>query len=251
MEDGNPLGGDLKAWYQGSLAEKREALQALLAKAEWSSAEEAELRGIAHKLAGSAATYGFPAVGGAAAVVEEGEAPALRGLLPPLMAALERALAGYDPAEAARAPKGHARPGGRLAGHQAAAAARAGVARILLAEDDPTVAAIIRQRLEGRGMSVIWHADGKGALEEALASPFDLLILDVDLPELDGFGLLSRLRDNPATKKTPVMMLTGKKTDKDVRLGLGLGANDYLIKPFMPFEVLKRVEKLLAASRAR
>lgn len=251
MDGQNGL-GDLKTWYQGSLAEKREALQALLAKGSWSSAEEAELRGLAHKLAGSAATYGFPAVGGAAAVVEEGEPPALRSLMPPLMAALDRALAGYDPAAAARAAREakHAGRGVSPAGSKAAEG-RSAAPRILLAEDDPTVAAIIRQKLEGRGIAVTWHEDGKAALEEALATPFDLFILDVDLPELDGFGLLSRLRDNSATKKSPVMMLTAKKTDKDVRLGLGLGANDYLIKPFMPFEVLKRVEKLLAASRAR
>lgn len=122
-------------------------------------------------------------------------------------------------------------------------------ARILLAEDDPVVAAIIKQKLSGRRMAVDHFGDGDAALEAARGKPYDLFILDVSLPGLDGFGLLVQIRAEPALKKVPVMMLTGKRKDTDVRTGLELGANDYLIKPFMPFEVLKRVEKLLAASR--
>jgi DNA-binding response OmpR family regulator len=126
--------------------------------------------------------------------------------------------------------------------------------RILLAEDDPIVAAIVQQKLQRRRrMSVRHFPDGLEALEAAQAAagsePFDLFILDVSLPGLDGFALLARLREHPELKSVPVMMLTGKNKDEDVHRGLDLGADDYLIKPFLPYEVLTRVEKLLASAR--
>ncbi len=119
------------------------------------------------------------------------------------------------------------------------------VREILLAEDDPDVAFIIGANLEREGFRVLHCADGELALEQARDRDLALAILDVMLPGLDGFALLSKLRDLPSFAKTPVVMLTGLGAEEHVVRGFELGADDYMVKPFSPMELQARVHRLL------
>jgi len=119
---------------------------------------------------------------------------------------------------------------------------------ILLVEDDDLVVALIEDRLSRDGYVVRRHADGESALADALASPPDLVILDVMMPRMNGFEVLERLRSSSATAKLPVIMLTGRAREEDVVHGFDLGATDYIVKPFSPAEVAVRVRRHLAAT---
>lgn len=119
--------------------------------------------------------------------------------------------------------------------------------RILVVEDDELVASIIKHRLEREGFTLHHYADGESALEAITRADFGLAIIDVKLPGLDGFELLERLRANAATAQVPVIMLTALGSERDVVHGLELGANDYMVKPFSPVELMARVHRLLGA----
>jgi DNA-binding response OmpR family regulator len=137
------------------------------------------------------------------------------------------------------------RGGDRLL-HPGASAPRTSV-RILLADDDPLTAAIVVHRLRREGMEITHVADGLTALDEALAGGFSLLILDVKMPGIDGFDLLARIREAPDLERTPVLMLTGLGRETDIVRGFALGADDYMVKPFSPAELMARVGRLLAS----
>jgi len=114
--------------------------------------------------------------------------------------------------------------------------------KILVIEDEPRAAEYLRQGLSESGYAVEVAHDGMDGLHAAANGDHDLLILDVMLPGIDGFAVLSALR---TTKQTPVLMLTARgKTDDKVR-GFDLGADDYLVKPFQFPELLARVRALL------
>ncbi|MCJ7629405.1 MAG: response regulator, partial [Longimicrobiales bacterium] len=117
---------------------------------------------------------------------------------------------------------------------------------ILVAEDDPLAAAILLHQLEKEGFHVLHYPDGAQALKGALSNPVGLAILDVKMPEMDGFELLERLRKVPAYYDVPIMMLTSMGKEEDIARGLELGADDYLVKPSSPVEVLARVRRLLS-----
>jgi len=153
-------------------------------------------------------------------------------------------------------PGGHARPPASLpgtAGAPAAAPETPAVAPlgpalrgpILLAEDDELMAAVVLHRLTREGLDVRRHADGAAALAAALAEPHALLILDVKMPAMDGFELLQRLRALPAYRSTPILMLTSMGDERDIARGLELGADDYIVKPFSPVELVARVRRHL------
>jgi len=118
-------------------------------------------------------------------------------------------------------------------------------AAILLAEDDPLSAGILAHRLEKEGFRVLHFPDGAQALQGALSNRIEMAILDVKMPEMDGFELLERLRKVPAFYELPIMMLTSMGREEDVARGFELGADDYMVKPFSPVEVLARVRRLL------
>jgi DNA-binding response OmpR family regulator len=107
--------------------------------------------------------------------------------------------------------------------------------RILLAEDDPRMSALLQRGLSEEGHVVDRAATGGRALTAALSAEFDVIVLDVMLPDFDGFVVLQRIRDQG--NRTPVLMLTARDANADVVLGLNSGADDYLTKPFS-FEVL-------------
>jgi DNA-binding response OmpR family regulator len=115
-------------------------------------------------------------------------------------------------------------------------------ARILVAEDDPKQANLIRVYLEREGHSVLVAHDGRRALEDSRARRPDLLVLDVMMPGVDGFDVCRILR---AESDVAILLLTARSTEEDKLLGLDLGADDYVTKPFSPRELVARVRALL------
>ena len=123
-----------------------------------------------------------------------------------------------------------------------------GERRILLVEDEPSLVLTVSDRLLSEGYQVETAGDGNTALSRALAEPFDLIILDVMLPGRDGFEVCRELRSRGC--QVPVLMLTARSQVIDRVVGLKLGADDYLTKPFEMIELLARVEALLRRSPA-
>lgn len=116
--------------------------------------------------------------------------------------------------------------------------------QVLVVEDEPRMAQLLRQGLEEEGHSVVVAGNGRDGLAMAGSHPFDAIVLDVMLPGLDGFSVARKLR--AARNQTPILMLTARDATQDIVEGLNLGADDYLVKPFS-FEVL--LARLRAVSR--
>jgi len=114
--------------------------------------------------------------------------------------------------------------------------------RVLVVEDEPRLAGLVRQSLEENGFSVDAALDGESGLYEALNVDYDAVILDLMLPRLDGWTVLKRLR---AKKKTPVLLLTARDALADKVRGLDRGADDYLTKPFELKELAARLRALI------
>lgn len=110
---------------------------------------------------------------------------------------------------------------------------------ILIIEDDESIAELVRNYLEINGFRATIAARGTTGLELALAEEFDLLIVDIMLPGMDGFELVAKLREK---KQTPAIFLSAKDDDISIIRGLGLGADDYMTKPFNPNELIARVK---------
>jgi DNA-binding response OmpR family regulator len=117
--------------------------------------------------------------------------------------------------------------------------------RILLAEDDALTAALVIHRLEREGFEVEHRADGRSAVEAAEAGSFGLVLLDVHMPELDGFQVLARLRADARHAAVPIVMLTAVGSERDVVRGFELGADDYILKPFSPAELTARLRRFV------
>lgn len=130
------------------------------------------------------------------------------------------------------------------------AIAESTVSRILVAEDDPISATILRHRLEKEGLEVTHIPNGRLAYEHAIDETPDLVILDVKMPGMDGFEVLERLRRVQVFSTVPIIMLTSMGSEADVVRGFQLGADDYVLKPFSPIELSARVQRLLRRGRA-
>jgi DNA-binding response OmpR family regulator len=115
--------------------------------------------------------------------------------------------------------------------------------RILAVEDEPAIAAPLKDDLELEGYEVQIATDGEEGLRRAREERFDLVILDVMLPKKDGFEVCRALRRSGV--RTPILMLTSRTQDVDKALGLDLGADDYVTKPFSPLELRARIKALL------
>lgn len=115
--------------------------------------------------------------------------------------------------------------------------------QLLLVEDNVDLAANIGEFLESRGHSVDFAYDGVSGLRLATSSPYDVLVLDVSLPGLDGLALCQRIREG-ARRNLPVLMLTARDTEEDKLQGFDAGADDYLTKPFSLLELLARLQAL-------
>ena len=116
------------------------------------------------------------------------------------------------------------------------------VVRLLVIDDDVELAGLLKEFLQREGFAVEFAHDGNTGLAKALAGDYELIVLDVMLPGIDGFEILRRLR---RADKTPVLMLTARGEDVDRIVGLELGADDYLPKPFNPRELVARIRAIL------
>ncbi|MFC5906561.1 response regulator transcription factor [Streptacidiphilus monticola] len=121
-------------------------------------------------------------------------------------------------------------------------------ARILVVDDDPTVAEVVTGYLERSGYEVQRAGDGRAALHLFAARRPDLVVLDLMLPGVDGLEVCRRLRATEAGRDLPVVMLTAKGDEEDRILGLEVGADDYVTKPFSPRELVLRVRSVLRRS---
>ncbi|NLN64472.1 MAG: response regulator transcription factor [Clostridiaceae bacterium] len=114
--------------------------------------------------------------------------------------------------------------------------------RILIADDEKEIVEILKLYLENEGYEIVETYDGIDALEKLQTNEVDLAVVDIMMPGMDGFNLTKRIRE---IKNIPVIILSARSEDKDKILGLGLGADDYIIKPFNPLEVVARVNAQL------
>ena len=119
------------------------------------------------------------------------------------------------------------------------------MSKILIVEDEESIAELEKDYLELSGFEVEIENDGSSGLDKALKEDYDLLILDLMLPGTDGFEICKRVRE---VKNTPIIMVSAKKEDIDKIRGLGLGADDYITKPFSMPLVLRRIEAVLRRS---
>ena len=117
--------------------------------------------------------------------------------------------------------------------------------KILIAEDSPTVLAILKSVLEDAGYGVVAVADGQEALAKAKTEKPDLFILDLMLPKVDGYKVCGMLKFDKNFTKTPVIILTARAGDADKEMAKDVRADDYIIKPFEPSELISKIKKFL------
>jgi two-component system phosphate regulon response regulator PhoB len=122
--------------------------------------------------------------------------------------------------------------------------------KILVVDDEPDLLELLETNLTAAGYEVLVAADGHEALEKARKARPQLILLDVMLPEMDGLEVCKSLRGNPATDTIPILMLTARAGEIDRVLGLELGADDYVTKPFSVRELVLRIKKLLSRQTA-
>jgi two-component system phosphate regulon response regulator PhoB len=123
-------------------------------------------------------------------------------------------------------------------------------AKILAADDEPDALELIEVNLKSAGYEVLTAADGREALQKARANMTDLILLDIMLPEMDGLEVCKALRRDAATSSMPIIMLTARTAEIDRVLGLELGADDYITKPFSLRELILRVKNVLKRAAA-
>ena len=116
--------------------------------------------------------------------------------------------------------------------------------RILVVDDEPDIVKTVAKAIRRQGFDVVSAADGEEALERVKDSHPDLVILDIQMPKLDGIEVLQRIKGNPRTASLPVIMLTAKAGDEDMLKGYKYGANYYIPKPFKIAEVLEGIKMM-------
>jgi len=117
--------------------------------------------------------------------------------------------------------------------------------RIYIVEDDPDIAELLDFNLQSSGYETKLESNGRKAYDMIMQDPPDLLILDLNLPELSGIQICKFIRENARTKDLPVIMLTAKAQETDKVIGLNIGADDYITKPFSVKELIARIKALL------
>jgi len=122
--------------------------------------------------------------------------------------------------------------------------------RVLVVEDEPDVTELIRYNLAREGWDVVATASGADALKRAREAQPDIILLDVIVPGLNGWEVCRRLKQDPATRGIAVIMVTGRVEEGDKVLGLEMGADDYVTKPFSPRELIARVRAVLRRGKA-
>lgn len=117
--------------------------------------------------------------------------------------------------------------------------------KILIVDDEEDILELVRYNLSLGGYETACADTGEKALSMAEAAPFDLVVLDLMLPGIDGLEVMKRLKGKPATESVPIIMLTARGEEADVVTGLELGADDYMVKPFSPRILLARIKTIL------
>lgn len=117
--------------------------------------------------------------------------------------------------------------------------------QILVAEDDELLAELIGHVLTLAGFDVVYAQDGEEALKVIYDQPPTGIILDCMMPGIDGFDVLREIKDKPETSAIPVLMLSARGLEQDIINGLSLGADEYVVKPFMPDELVARLMRIL------
>ena len=118
--------------------------------------------------------------------------------------------------------------------------------KVLIADDDALMVRLLSHKLSQKGLQVIAAADGEQALAMVGVEMPDIVILDGMMPGMDGVEVLKRLKQDAATRDIPVLLLSARKMEADVVAGLEHGAEDYMVKPFMPEELWARIRKILS-----
>jgi DNA-binding response OmpR family regulator len=226
---------DARSRFVAGFTQRLSALGVLLDSIErGSDAALAPLQQAAHKLAGLGGVLGFPTVSDHAAVLEQTLLQPTVDM-PEVRAALTRMGAGFAHDLSGRAPS------------WATDATRAGQpARILLVEDDQEQRRTAAAGLRAAGYRVVTAESGLEAVDTARLDPPDLILLDVDLPDLDGMAVCRRLKLEPALSSVPVIFCTARAGLMDRMAGLTLGADDYITKPYVPAELLIRIKRLVS-----
>jgi DNA-binding response OmpR family regulator len=122
------------------------------------------------------------------------------------------------------------------------------MARILVAEDEPDIRQLISLTLEFNGFEVVSVNDGFAAIEAAKQGGFDIILLDVRMPRITGYDACRRIRELTVTKDTPIIFLSAKGQESEVEAGLEAGADEYILKPFAPNDLIERINFYLAKS---
>ncbi len=117
--------------------------------------------------------------------------------------------------------------------------------KILVVDDEEDILELVRYNLAREGYRVVCAASGEQALNKAGSEPFDLIVLDLMLPGIDGLEVAKKLKNKPETRHIPIIMLTAKGEEADIVTGLELGADDYVTKPFSPRVLLARVKAVI------
>src|SRR5690349_951268 len=123
--------------------------------------------------------------------------------------------------------------------------------KILVVEDESDIRELLRYNLEQDGFAVEEAADGAEALDRVRRRAPDLMVLDLMLPHMSGLEICRRIRNEPETAKLPIIVVTARSSEVDRVLGLEMGADDYVVKPFSPREVVARVKALLRRAQGR
>ena len=122
--------------------------------------------------------------------------------------------------------------------------------RILIVEDHPLIGELVETRLRIEGMEPIRCPGGREALGRIGVEPIDAVILDIMMPDVDGYEVLRHIRSTPSTATLPVIFLTAKSTPADIEKGLALGANYYITKPFSGLDLVRKVRLCLDEGKA-
>lgn len=120
-----------------------------------------------------------------------------------------------------------------------------GAQQVLVCDDDDLLVELLHFRLAAKGYDVRIARNGREALNSAFGQRPDAIVLDAMMPVCDGYEVLRQVRETPATRDVPVIMLTARKGERDILEALRLGASDFLAKPFMPEELAARLTRLL------
>ena len=117
--------------------------------------------------------------------------------------------------------------------------------RILVAEDEEHARTLLEIKFRNSGFDVVTAEEGESALQKALALRPDIIVLDIMMPGMTGFEVLAALKKNPSTASIPIILVSAQRNEENIVKGLQLGANDYVLKPFSPHELIARVKTLL------